>query len=62
MAKVNRGLNFITTIVFNSITYSNTALITKVEVKLSYIYTISYIYISKYSISKDIVYSTVVLG
>jgi len=62
VAKVSRALKFITTIVSNSTTYSNTTPTTRVGAKQGYTYTISYIYISKYSISKDIVYSIVVLG
>jgi hypothetical protein len=61
-AKVSRALKFTTTTVSNSTAYGNAALATRVGAKRGYAYTISYIYISKHSISKDAVYSIVVLG
>jgi hypothetical protein len=61
-AKVSGALKFITTIVSNSTTYSNATLATRAGAKRGYTYTVSYIYISKYSISKDVVYGIVVLG
>jgi len=48
--------------VSNSTTYGNAAPATRAGVKRGYTCTVSYVYISKYSISKDAVYSAVVLG
>jgi hypothetical protein len=61
-AEVSGALKFITTAVSNSTAYSNTTPITRVGAKRGYTYTVSYVYISKYSISKDAVYGIVVLG
>jgi len=61
-AKVSGALKFTTTAVSDGTTYSNTTLAARVGAKRGYTYTVSYIYISKYSISKDAVYSIVVLG
>jgi hypothetical protein len=61
-AKVSGALKFTTTAVSNSTTYSNAALAAKAGAKRGYAYAVSYIYISKYSISKDAVYGIVVLG
>ena len=61
VAKVSGALKFTITAVSNSTAYSNAALATRAGAKQGYTYAISYIYISKHSISKDAVYSTVVL-
>jgi hypothetical protein len=60
-AEVSGALKFITTAVSNSTAYGNATLATRVGAKRGYTYAVSYIYISKHSISKDAVYSTVVL-
>jgi len=62
VAEVSGALKFITAIVSNSTAYSNAAPATGAGAKRGYAYTISYIYTSKHSISKDAVYSIVVLG
>jgi len=61
-AEVSGALKFTTAIVSNSTAYSNATLTTRVGAKRGYAYAVGYIYISKYSISKDAVYGTVVLG
>jgi hypothetical protein len=48
--------------VSDSTTYGNTTPTARVGAKRGYTYAVSYIYISKYSISKDAVYGIVVLG
>jgi hypothetical protein len=48
--------------VSDSTTYSNAAPTARAGAKRGYAYTVSYVYISKHSISKDAVYSIVVLG
>jgi len=61
-AEVSGALKFTTTTVSDSTTYGNATLATRVGAKQDYTYTISYIYISKHGISKDVVYGIVVLG
>jgi hypothetical protein len=61
-AEVSGALKFMTTIVSNSTTYGNAALAARVGAKRGYTYTVSYVYISKHGISKDVVYGIVVLG
>jgi hypothetical protein len=61
-AEVSGALKFTTTTVSDSTAYSNTTSTTRAGAKRGYTYTVSYIYISKHGISKDVVYSIVVLG